>query len=717
MRSGEERRARVRLHQLRQREVRQRRLRRALLAASLAAPVASLVAAAFLSGRVSPAVVAPLSALVAGLVVAGLSRPASTRDVALHVDRVLPEAEDSCALLLGPTAGLGPLELLQRGRVARRLAMRDLGDLLPSTGLPARLTLVALSLVLAVAGGAMVEGSRRAPQVDARPSLSAPAEEAASSEPEVPTIELEVTPPSYTGRPAFTAAGLTTEIPVDSALTWRVAGGGWSSGSVVLSGPREIPLVAGGSGLEATMTLSTDELYRVVVFDGVRKWSSEFARLTALPDRPPILRVDEPVDSSRTVDRAEWLELRAAARDDYGLTDAELVLTLASGQGEGVRFRQQRLRLTAIQRQGAQQAAWHERLTLAPYGLGPGDEIYYYVEVADNRRPSPQTTRSRSFRLRLAGGAGESVGLGRGLPVLSLPEFFRSQRQIILDTERLIDERRSLAEDAFTVRSEMIGVDQRALRMRYGVLLGDEFDSGRPLEEHDDEHEPPDEDGDDLIAELGHSHDSAETATYFPDEVRVGLKAALAEMWSAEGELRGHRPEAALPYENRALELLKRVQETIRVYVQKAGYEVPPLDLERRLTGDLSEVRQNWRRRTDGRGPVSGGRALVERLRGLRSGGPRTHVELAKAVSDALLLLSKDAVGGENQLSALAAARRALAALEAGGVAHAEDLDRVEAALYERLDRPAPPLGPGRSGSRSGVDRLYRAALAEVELP
>ncbi|MEZ5520658.1 MAG: hypothetical protein R3F08_04170 [Dokdonella sp.] len=59
-----------------------------------------------------------------------------------------------------------------------------------------------------------------------------------------------------------------------------------------------------------------------------------------------------------------------------------------------------------------------------------------------------------------------------------LPAYFRSQRQIIIDTETLIGERTSLAADTFTVEIDSIGVDQKILRLRYGQFLGEEFEVG-----------------------------------------------------------------------------------------------------------------------------------------------------------------------------------------------------------------------------------------------
>ena len=56
----------------------------------------------------------------------------------------------------------------------------------------------------------------------------------------------------------------------------------------------------------------------------------------------------------------------------------------------------------------------------------------------------------------------------------TLPAYFRSQRQIIIDSEALLAERAALDEAKFLARADAIGVDQKILRLRYGQFLGEE---------------------------------------------------------------------------------------------------------------------------------------------------------------------------------------------------------------------------------------------------
>jgi hypothetical protein len=200
----------------------------------------------------------------------------------------------------------------------------------------------------------------------------------------------------------------------------------------------------------------------------------------------------------------------------------------------------------------------------------------------------------------------------------TLPAYFRSQRQIIIDAEALIPQRRKLGADEFLERSDAIGVDQRLLRLRYGQFLGEEAEGEPRLptndeapaadSEHKDEHgdkpaatqDAPHDDhyhapnaapakfGEEgaVLEEYGHTHDHAEAATLLDPGTRKLLKAALDEMWQSELHLRQGEPKLALPYAYKALGFIKQVQQASRIYLARVGPELPPIDESRRLSGD-----------------------------------------------------------------------------------------------------------------------------------
>jgi hypothetical protein len=175
------------------------------------------------------------------------------------------------------------------------------------------------------------------------------------------------------------------------------------------------------------------------------------------------------------------------------------------------------------------------------------------------------------------------------------PEFFRSERQIILDSEKLLRDRDSISKEAFNTRSNELGNDQKLLRLRYGKFLGEEAESDiNPKEEENDAVSDPKNFGNAAVVldKYSDKHDNAEDAQFFDPGVKAQLKATLTEMWKAELQLRLYKPEAALPFEYKALRLLKDLQQKSRMYVAKTAYNPAPLKMEKRLTGDLSKIIQ-----------------------------------------------------------------------------------------------------------------------------
>src|SRR5690606_19269372 len=251
------------------------------------------------------------------------------------------------------------------------------------------------------------------------------------------------------------------------------------------------------------------------------------------------------------------------------------------------------------------------------------------LEVTDNRTPQPQLSRSASVILRWPPepvlGAEGLDGLARQV----LPAYFRSQRQIIIDAEALLEEKPRLAREEFERRSDLIGVGQRLLRLRYGQFRGEESEGGNALptsdlptsdlpagDGHDDDagdaHAPaqgPAQGHDhgngapdvgqpggfgnvgDVLEEFGHTHDIAEAATLLDPETRETLRKALGEMWQSELHLRQAAPGDALPDAHRALALIKQVQQAERIDLQRVGTQLPPIDESRRLGGDRSGLR------------------------------------------------------------------------------------------------------------------------------
>jgi len=306
-------------------------------------------------------------------------------------------------------------------------------------------------------------------------------------------------------------------------------------------------------------------------------------RLGVRVDTPPVIAILAPVGRV-TLDWSEphVVVVRALISDDYALGSLGLRATHARGRGEGVRFRETELGVEVESSTGPASRVVSRRVDLDSLGIEPGDEVYLAFTAADRKAPVPQLTRSETVFLAVRDTFDLGSGALAGVAVLVEPAYFRSQRQIVLDTEALLRDARLGAVRNTMPRSLEIGLDQEALRLRYGALVGQEAE-GVGEDDHDHEEEV-DEDGRPVevtMEDFVHRHDMEENATLLAESVKTTLKRALAAMWEAEKALRTGRPRDALPHEYAALAALEEIRLSERAYVKRIGFEPPAVDVEK----------------------------------------------------------------------------------------------------------------------------------------
>ena len=568
---------------------RRRRVAIALVLAGL--PLAAIL---FVVWRQSPAwLVAAYAAAVGALTAIAAQRWASLDAVALlrRLDATAPRFEDSSALLLRKLDTLNPLESLQRRRLEQRLLEATRPELRDPW--PRR------ALVVSAIAAVLLSALAFVPQFTTVVATKPGAEPAATAPiaVRIESARLAIEPPAYTGVARRSVDALDARVEANARATWSlvIAGAPRSAMLQPLAGaPLALSLVDGR--WTASREMAEPMLYRVVTEPALAT-EDALHRIDVIADRPPAIRVTEP---ERTLTllapgQKQWT-LAFEAEDDYGLGDARADVTLAQGDGENVTVSERSMPLRGAG--DAKRRRYTQVFDLAALGLAAGDDLIVRVRVADNRMPKPNESRSASFILRWTKELADEGSGVEGLVRRNLPAYFRSQRQIIIDTEALIAQQPSLAHDAFVDKSDQIGNDQRLLRLRYGQFLGEEQGHGAPHAPgalgagHDDgdetsmaESEQPAE-SQAVLEAFGHTHDIAGAATLFDPETRALLKDAIDAMWQAEGELRLGNPKAALPHEYHALERIKQVQQASRIYLARVGVELPAIDPARRLTGD-----------------------------------------------------------------------------------------------------------------------------------
>lgn len=590
----------------------------------LAVPVALAVSAVAwrVAGFNAGSVVLLLTLLVSVGVATWRARRLDRRWLVRRLDDH-PIAQDSADLLFALPETLNRLQQRQRTHVAAALQARmpELRLRWPGRWLLA--SVITSLLVMALALG-WPRGQNGAPLF---PGAAAPPATPAQP-PQLRSTRLEITAPAYTGQAARVQSALDGKVPQDSRLHWSLRFSAQpQTAALQFHDGQRIALQRDGEHWTAQWSATRPALYRVVTEPALR--DTRLYRLDVVPDRPPVVRVIAPDRSLvlATPGQRQW-PLQFEATDDYGVVaTAQLKVTLAQGSGENITFREQTFSLSGTG--PATQRRFARTLDLAALGATEGNDVIAQLTVRDTHTPTAQSAQSSSVILRLPSAA-EIQGTDlEGMVKKTLPAYFRSQRQIIIDAEALIKQRRQLPAEEFIKRADAIGVDQRILRLRYGQFLGEESEGGAkppptsdvlptsdtPASTHDADHA---HDGDhaqaqaghddhdhgaptdgnaavfgsasDVLSEYGHTHDHAEAATLLDPKTRATLKAALDQMWSSEGELRQGQPERALPYAYKALGFIKEVQQAERIYLARVGPELPPIDEGRRMTGDRADL-------------------------------------------------------------------------------------------------------------------------------
>ncbi|WP_256647586.1 hypothetical protein [Stenotrophomonas maltophilia] len=597
------------------------RRRRALITLLLGLPwaLAAAVLALRLAGFDIACVVGTVSLLACAVFATARARQLDRQWLQRQLDGS-GASEDSADLLFADAATLNPLQQRQRTHVLAMLerAMPELRPRWPRGAL-------ALCWIAGLAIVVLAFGWPRSGPGSMPVRTPVPGSAAAAGPLRLQSTRLRIDAPAYTGQATLTQNALDAKVAADSRLSWslrfdRAPDKAW----LQFHDGRRLPLSEREGQWQAQDVARMPLLYRVVSEPALAE--TRLHRLDVVADRAPSVRVLEPTASLvlGTPGQRQWA-LRFEASDDYGVAaQATLSITTTQGSGENITFVKRSVTLAGSGEATARRFA--HTLDLAALGAQPGNDVIAQLEVRDNHAPTPQTGRSSSVILRLPSA---EVALGaelEGRIKKTLPAYFRSQRQIIIDAEALIRQRRSLAAEDFVKRSDAIGVDQRILRLRYGQFLGEESEgaakppptsdvptSDAPTADgHNDDHEhdhgaqagAQDDHGHDhgstanadippvfgsetdVLSEYGHTHDHAEATTLLDPQTRATLKAALDQMWSAEGELRQGRPEQALPFAYKALGFIKQVQQAERIYLARVGPELPPIDESRRLGGD-----------------------------------------------------------------------------------------------------------------------------------
>lgn len=553
-------------------------------------------------------------------------------DAVQFIHQNIDDAEYSLQLLNVSQPNIA--EQLQLERLADKLSHQKIPTAINSKiWIPIVVLLASLGIYY---GYPFLQKKQSTPTSSNTTQTNQPAEKIATA-PVFNTAQLIITSPAYTKIAIKSTTDLNASAISGSTLKWQLEFSHSQDLAVKLSNNRgeELALKKIGEIFEYTDVLQSSGLYAFKAYwkDSLI-YQSDYYRLEAIPDlAPKIDPASKELYQFHYLKDPKTVQISARMSDDFLVTQAFIVATVARGSGENVKFREVKFPLSQA---NFKEANVSKSIDLKALNFAPGDELYYYWAAFDNKRPEPNYTKSDTYFIVYKDTSKTEEAEMATMAMNILPEYFRSQRQIIIDTEKLIAKRNKINQKDFNSTSNEIGFDQKALRLRYGQYLGEEFENsigggsalpeGTSTEtadllkgfshahdegEHDHEDgEKPHTDAHDhgggakgnqenedplaaILKDYVHNHDDGEANTFYEQSTRSLLKMALEQMWQSELHLRLYEPEKALPFEKKALEFLKSAQQKARTFVKKTSFDPPPIkEKEKRLTGELTKFNE-----------------------------------------------------------------------------------------------------------------------------
>jgi len=508
--------------------------------------------------------------------------------------------------------------------------------------------------------------------------------------PQINNVLITIHPPAYTARTNREQDKFNLVIEEGSSVNWQLNTNlPVNNIKIIFNDSASVTMQAADASHRSWKTgkiFPSSGFYQVSIDSNL----SELYKIETIRDNPPIVHIQSPKQYT-TIDFGEPQQVptRVDIMDDYGIKESIITATIASGSGEAVKFKEQKIALPGFT-PGKTQYQLQKLLSLPSLGMQPGDELYFYVKATDNHQ---QETRSDIYIIHLPDTAQlmSLEGLANGINLK--PEYFRSQRRIIIETEQLLKDKDTISTESFKNRSNNLGIDQKMLRLRYGKFLGEEDESGLfEGEVSNDLSDPSNFNNAEKIKDaFTDKHDNAEDATFLEPEVKAQLKATLTEMWNAELQLRTFKPQQALPYEYKALRLLKDLQQKSRAYVAKTNFKTTPLDLQKRMTGDLSKIQapvfqSDIKTDDDPQGIVRVALGVLEQIKLTSS----TKDISQETVRQANIRLNEKAIQQPSfYLQSVQALRKIINDWNAGVPINETDINKAESGLQRMLTNPA----------------------------
>jgi hypothetical protein len=549
------------------------------------------------------------------------------------IDNHAATLEYSTSLLLKPSENLSSLAMLQQQKIVQRLSA-EVRNINPPNNL-IKSSIVAASLILigflAYQFNLTDYFRTEKSPINKEDVISFQPTDSTDLQAEIPKLinqSLTIHYPNYTNLRASKSSKMDVNAVEGSRISWELEFSDALENVSIENMENSYLMELKDEKYTFSLSLTSSSFYNFKFSDkNGNTYFSDLYAIEVTKDETPIVDIkgiEQFTQFEFTDDKT--VQFTSEITDDYGLNEAYIVATVSKGSGESVKFREEQLSFDTNLKSGSKSQNLSKKISLDAMKMEPGDELYFYVHASDLKSPKPNISRSETYFVAIKDTTTNTFGVEGTLGVDRMPDYFRSQRQLIIDTEKLIKQRGQLSKEDFNFTSNELGFDQKALRIKYGEFMGEEQaeEAGVVTQDNleefeaENEHHHDEEGEEDLLAafthdhdgsnehnlveekiqtesknpleEFAHSHDDAEMATLFEESLRSKLLKALGEMWDSELYLRLYEPEKSLPYQYRALTLLQDIKNSARIYVHRIGFDPPPIKEDARLSGKLEEI-------------------------------------------------------------------------------------------------------------------------------
>jgi hypothetical protein len=479
---------------------------------------------------------------------------ASMKDTVADVERRIPALKNllltSAELIVKPQKAEPEVNDLVFAHTARVVKTLD-----PAAVFPAKAPAFALLIAVVTWAAAMTFTASNDPIAPLALGQPAPANV-------VGTIDVVITPPSYTGRDVYRLSNpARIEALAGSRVAMRIRG-------------RDIHVATLDGQLAPKDSIFSFEA-QADGFVAIQAGNSErrIIGLTVAPDQTPRVRVSAPGKDMLIADAKRSIPVEIDAQDDIALTTLKLRYTKISGSGERFTFAEGEVPVTVAR---STDTDWRAKgtLDLSALKLEPGDMVVYRGAARDGR-PGVAYTESDAFIVEISS-PGAVAAEGFTLDDQQ-DKYALSQQMVVLKTERLLAKAATMAPESLTYNSLLIAAEQRSVRAEFVFMMGGEV-------------------GEDVIAaanaadidEAREAENEGEIlAGRLVNRGRMALVDAIRQMSRASTALNEGDPKTALPLEKAALVSLQQAFSRTR-YLLRALTQRERLDLSRRLTGVLT---------------------------------------------------------------------------------------------------------------------------------